>query len=79
MQIELPPELQPFVDQEFSTGRYTTREEVVVQAVRWLRDERQESVSGIKQGLNDVADGRTQALADAFADIRKEFGALEAE
>lgn len=79
MQIELPPELQPFVDQEFSTGRYTTREEVVIQAVRWLRDERKEAVSGIKQGLNDVADDRMQTLADAFADIRKEFGALEAE
>ncbi len=27
MQIELPPDLEPFVEQEFSTGRYSTREE----------------------------------------------------
>ena len=41
MQIKLPPELEPFVEQEFATGRYATREEVVVQALCWLRDERQ--------------------------------------
>ena len=36
MQIELPPELEPFVEQEFATGRYATRDEVVVQALCWL-------------------------------------------
>ena len=67
MQIDLPPELEPFVEQEFATGRYATREEVVVQAVRWLRNERLEAVSGIKQGLDDMAAGRTQPLAEAIA------------
>ena len=74
MHIELPPELEPFVEQEFATGRYATREEVVVQALCWLRNERQESVSGIKQALDDVAAGRMQPLGEAFADIRKEHG-----
>ena len=77
MQIQLPPELLPFVEQEYATGRYSTREEVVVQALRWFREERQEAVAGIKQGLDDVAAGRTQPLAEAFADIRKEFGVPE--
>ncbi len=53
MQIELPPELEPFVEQEFATGRYVTREEVVVQSLCWFRDERQEAISGIKQGLDE--------------------------
>ncbi len=79
MQIELPPELEPFVEQEFSTGRYATREEVVLQALRWLREEREQAVSGIKDGLDDAANGRLQPLDDAFADIRKEFGVPEAE
>ena len=79
MQIDLPPELEPFVEQEFATGRYQTREEVVVQAVRWLREERQEAVLGIKEGLNDVAAGRTEPLTKAFADIRKEFGIPDKE
>lgn len=79
MQIQLPPELLPFVEQEYATVRYRTREEVVVQALRWFREERQEAVAGIKQGLDDVAAGRTQPLAEAFADIRKEFGVPETE
>ncbi len=79
MQIEIPPELEPFIEQEFATGRYATRGEVVVQALRWLREERQEAVLGIKQALDDVAAGRTQPVAEAFADIRKEFGVPETE
>ena len=79
MHIELPAELEPFVEQEFATGRYATREEVVVQALRWLREEREEAVLGIKQGLDDAAAGRTQPLGQAFAGIRKEFGVPEAE
>ena len=79
MHIELPPELEPFVEQEFATGRYASREEVVVQALCWFRNERQEALSGIKEGLDDVAAGRMQSLGEAFADIRKEHGIREAE
>ena len=79
MQIELPPELEPFVEQEFATGRYATREDVVVQALRWLQEERQEALLGIQQGLDDVAAGRTQPLAEAFGDIRKESESPKAQ
>jgi putative addiction module CopG family antidote len=79
MQIHLPPELEPFIEQEFASGRYATREEIVVQALRWLRDERQQAVAGITQGLEDVAAGRIQPLAGAFADLRKELGVPETE
>ncbi len=78
MEIELPSELEPFVDQEFATGRYASRAEVLVQALRWLRDERQEAVAGIQQGLDDVANGRIQPLAEAFEEIRREHGQPEA-
>lgn len=79
MQIDIPSELEPFVQQEFATGRYATPEEVVVQALRWLRAERQEAVLGITRGLNDVATRRMQPVAEAFSDIRKEFGVSETE
>ncbi len=79
MQIELPPDLEPFVEQEFATGRYSTRKEVVLQAVRWLRQEREQALSGIKDGLADLAAGRTQPIQEAFADIRREFGVPESE
>jgi len=79
MQIEIPSQLEAFVEQEFATGRYASREEVVVQALCWLREERQQAVYGIQQGLGDWAAGRTQPLAEAFADIRKEFGVPDTE
>ena len=79
MQINLPPELEPFVEQEFATGRYASREEILVQALRWLSEERRAAVAGIKEGLDDVVAGRTQTVQDAFADIRKEFGISESK
>ena len=79
MQIELPAEFEPFVEQEFATGRYATRQEVVVQALRWLLEEREAAVEGIQQGLDDVAAGRTQLITEAFADLRRELGVPEAE
>jgi putative addiction module CopG family antidote len=79
MQINLPPELEPFVEQEFATGRYSSREEIVVQALRWLCEERREAVAGIKQGLDDAAAGRTQPVKEAFADLRREFLDSETE
>ena len=79
MQIELPAEFEPFVEQEFATGRYASRQDVVVQALRWLREEREAAATGIRQGLDDAAAGRTQPVATAFADIRSEFGVPETE
>jgi putative addiction module CopG family antidote len=74
VQVDIPSDLESFVDQEFATGRYGSREEVLIQALQWLRDERQQAVAGIRQGLEDAADGRVEPLADAFGDIRREFG-----
>ena len=79
MLVDLPSELEPFIEQEFATGRYATRAEVVVQALLWLREERLDAVSVIKQGLDDVAAGRTHPLQSAFDDIRKEFGVTKRE
>lgn len=79
MQIELPNDLLPFIEQEFASGRYATREEVLLQALRWLQEERSEAVLGIKEGLTDAAAGRTQPLAEAFADIRKGHGIPDTE
>jgi putative addiction module CopG family antidote len=79
MQIDLPAEFEPFIEQEFATGRYATREEIVVQALRWLRDERHDAGLGIQQGLDDAAAGRTEPITTAFDDIRKELGAPKAE
>ncbi len=70
MHVDIPAELESFVEEEFASGRYSSREEVLIQALHWLQDERQQAVTGIRQGLADVAAGRIQPLADAFANVR---------
>jgi len=77
MQVNIPIELEPFVEEEFATGRYGSREEILIQALQWLRDERQQALAGIQQGLDDVVAGRAEPLADAFAEIRRGSGTLE--
>ena len=69
MQINLPPELEPFVEQEFATGRYATREEILVQALRWMSEERKAAVVGIKEGLDDVAAVDASAVSKRIAEL----------
>jgi predicted transcriptional regulator len=44
---------------------------------RRLRSEREETLEGIREGLADAAAGRTQPLAEAFADLRREFNLVD--
>lgn len=74
MQVRIPVELESFVEDEFATGRYGSREEVLIRALQWLRDERQQVLADIRQGLADAAAGHVQPLADAFADLRRGAG-----
>ena len=59
------------------SGRFTSSDEAITAAVRLLRqqEEAEEArvLEGIRQGLEDVRAGRTQPLAEAFADIRRDL------
>ena len=71
MQIDIPKDLESHSGQEFATGRNATFKKVVVPVL----DPRGIRRSGFRHqtGLRDAAAGRTPPLAEAFADIRKEF------
>jgi len=69
----LAADLEQFVQQEISSGRFPNRDSVLAHALRLLRREREEAVTGIRLGLEDVAAGRVQSLNDAFADLRHEL------
>ena len=73
MQIDLPVELESFLEQEFATGRYVNKQEIIVQALHLLRGEREQALAGIRDGLTDVAAGRVRSVADVFTDIREKF------
>lgn len=69
----LTADLEKFVEEEVASGRFPNRESVVAHALRLLQREREEAIHGIQLGLDDVAAGRVQPLADAFAVLRRDL------
>jgi putative addiction module CopG family antidote len=73
----LPTDLEQFVQAKVRSGRFSSSDEAITVAVRLLRqqEEAEESrvLEGIRQGLEDVRAGRTEPLAEAFADIRRDL------
>jgi len=77
MNTHLPPDLEQFVQAKVRSGRFSSPDEVITAAVRLLREqeaaEEARVLDGIRQGLEDMRAGRTQPLAEAFADIRRDL------
>jgi len=77
MKTQLPADLEQFVQAKVRSGRFSSADEAITAAVRLLRqqEEAEEArvLEGIRQGLEDMRAGRTQPLADAFADIRRDL------
>ena len=77
MNTRLPTDLEQFVQAKVRSGRFASSDEAITAAVRLLRrqEEAEEArvLEGIRQGLEDMRAGRTQPLAEAFADIRRDL------
>jgi putative addiction module CopG family antidote len=77
MNARLPADLERFVQAKVRSGRFTSSDEAITAAVRLLRQQEEDEdarvLEGIRQGLEDVQSGRTQPLAEAFADIRRDL------
>ena len=78
MNTHLPADLEQFVQAKVRSGRFSSSDEAITAAaVRLLRqqEETEESrvLEGIRQDLEDMRAGRTQPLAEAFADIRRDL------
>jgi len=77
MNAHLPADLEQFVQAKVRSGRFSSSDEVITAAVRLLREQEEAEESrvleGIRQGLEDMRAGRTQPLAEAFADIRRDL------
>jgi predicted transcriptional regulator len=74
MAYDMPADLQQFVNEQIQLGCFHSEEQLMAEAVRMLKAEREETLEGIRQGLADAAAGRMQPLEEAFADLRREFG-----
>jgi putative addiction module CopG family antidote len=77
MITHLPADLEQFVKAKVQSGRFTSSDEAITEAVRLLRqrEEAEEArvLEGIRRGLEDMRAGRTQPLEEAFADIRRDL------
>ncbi len=77
MNTHLPEDLERFVQAKVKSGRFTSPDQVITEAVRLLQQQEEaeevRALKGIQQGLEDVRAGRTQPLAEAFADIRRDL------
>ncbi len=74
MAVDIPADLQAFVNQQLQLGCFDSEEQLVAEALRLLKADREESLAGIRAGLADAAAGRVQPLAETFGDLRREFG-----
>ncbi len=77
MNINLPKDLERFVQAKVRSGRFTSSDEAITEAVRLLqqREEAEETrvLEGIRQGLEDMRVGRGRPAEEVFEDIRREF------
>ena len=77
MNTHLPADLEQFVKATVQSGRFTSSDEAITEAVRLLRqrEEAEEAsvLDGIRQGLADMRAGRGRPAEEVFADIRREF------
>lgn len=77
MTIEIPADMLPFVRDQVALGCFSDEQQLVAEALRLLKVEREESLEGVRRGLADAAAGRMQPLEEAFADLRREFNLPE--
>lgn len=77
MHTTLPKDLERFVQAKVRSGRFTSSDEAITEAVRLLqqREEAEETrvLEGIRQGLEDMRAGRGRPAEEVFEDIRREF------
>ncbi len=73
MTIEIPDDMQAFVSKQIELGCFRSEQQMIIEALQLLKRDREESLEGIRLGLADAAAGRLEPLADAFADLRREF------
>ena len=74
MQFQLPPDLIKFVESEIASGHFRSQEEVVLAGLSLLKQDREEAIAGIRQGLAEWKRGEGSSLDEVFARIRAKHG-----
>lgn len=67
-----PPELDRLIREELATGAYASEDDLLLEAVRSLRDQ-EELMAGIREGLDDIEAGRVRPLHEVDAELRAKY------
>jgi Arc/MetJ-type ribon-helix-helix transcriptional regulator len=76
MQPAFSPEIQRLIDENLSTGHYSSPEEVIHAALHAL-SAYHATIADVRQGLIDHKQGAGEPLSKAMADIRGELSARQ--
>jgi putative addiction module CopG family antidote len=78
MIVNLPEDLERYIEGRVELGRYASPDEALAAAVRLLRQreeaEEARALEGIRQGLEDMKAGRTATLEEFKEHVRRAHG-----
>ncbi len=70
MAQSFPTDIEEFIEREIASGRYASRDEVMLEGIRLLKQDREEALQGVSVGLESMERGEGVPLDEAFAEIR---------
>ncbi|MCL4204196.1 MAG: hypothetical protein KJ000_17070 [Pirellulaceae bacterium] len=73
MKYPFPDTIRHLIDERMKSGDYTSEDEILVQALRSLK-EHDEAIADIREGLDDEAAGRIRSLGEFDAESRQSLG-----
>ena len=68
---QFPPDVDAFVRSELDQKHYASRDDLLVDAVRLLQQEREAAIVGIQRGIDSIQRGEGIPLDEAFESLRK--------
>jgi antitoxin ParD1/3/4 len=75
---QLPADLEQYVKAKVQSGRFSSSDEAITEALRLLRKQEEadeaRTMQGIQQGLEDMRAGRGRPADEVFAEIRRDLG-----
>jgi len=71
MAIQFPSDVDQFVRNELDLKHYASENDLLIDAVRLLQQEREEVIAGIQQGIESMQRGEGITLDAAFESLYK--------
>jgi Arc/MetJ-type ribon-helix-helix transcriptional regulator len=73
MSYQFPPELDHLVKRQLARGQYDSEDAVLIAAMQSL-EQQQEELAAIREGIEDMNEGRVQSLRDFDREFREKKG-----